>query len=346
MSLPTLSKSWTFNCNNAIAAQGTALLDNQTLILAIVNALLASGKWTVHYSCNSTVAGTAGDGVNRWSTPSNLVGANPGTAHSWMVLKNTNMPGGNYQIRIEIPNSIGSGALTVARSINAGFTGGSTTTAPTATDQVVLISGTTYGGPSTDQAMRWSTEVSSDGQCTRVIVAGGGSLRGFWYFDQTSNPDTGTTYPAGDFVGGSATVAYTPGLTTTQVYPISATPGTASLGYVSQLIALTSPSSINSNWPIVPAALIGTTAGVFGYLGMFQDMWVGSASVASGDSYPGAPNWAATTPYSTTGMQVTNGSNVYTLATPGTSASSGGPTGTGTGITDGTCVWNFFSATM
>jgi len=343
MALPTLSKSWIFNCNNLIAAQGTVVLDNQTLLLAVVNALLATGKWTVFYSCNSVAAGTAGDGVNRWLTPTNLVGNSPGSAHSWIVLKNTNMPGGNYQILIEVPGNITSAGLTFKRSINAGFTGGSTTNAPTSTDQVSFLATAAYGGPSNDQAMRWSVEVSTDGQCTRVIFAAGGALRGLWYLEKTANPDAGTTYPVAEFVGGTNTGSYTPSLTAIQIYPLAGVAGTASVGYVSQLTNLTSPSSINLNWPIVPACAVGTT-GAFGYLGMFQDMWVGSASIASGDSYPGAPNWTANTVYAL-GAQVTNGSNVYTCTTAGTSAASGGPTGTGTGIADNTCVWSFFSAT-
>lgn len=51
--------------------------------------------------------------------------------------------------------------------------------------------------------------------------------------------------------------------------------------------------------------------------------------------------WAASHAYST-GDRITNDSGkVYYCATAGTSASSGGPTGTGTGITDGTAVWNY-----
>lgn len=50
--------------------------------------------------------------------------------------------------------------------------------------------------------------------------------------------------------------------------------------------------------------------------------------------------WASSTAY-TLGTRRYNGSNVYAVATAGTSAASGGPTGTGSGITDGTVVWNY-----
>ena len=53
--------------------------------------------------------------------------------------------------------------------------------------------------------------------------------------------------------------------------------------------------------------------------------------------------WAASTEYDTVGTVVVNDSGKrYRLVTAGTSASSGGPTGTGTGISDGTCVWDYY----
>lgn len=53
-----------------------------------------------------------------------------------------------------------------------------------------------------------------------------------------------------------------------------------------------------------------------------------------------AQTWAASTAYAV-GQQVGNGGNVYRCTGAGSSASSGGPTGTGTGITDGTATWAY-----
>jgi predicted secreted protein len=56
--------------------------------------------------------------------------------------------------------------------------------------------------------------------------------------------------------------------------------------------------------------------------------------------------WVALTPY-TVGKLVTNGSNVYRCTTAGTSAASGGPTGTATTpVTDGTVSWLFYGTTI
>lgn len=55
-----------------------------------------------------------------------------------------------------------------------------------------------------------------------------------------------------------------------------------------------------------------------------------------------AAAWVGSTAYTIPGHCVVNDSGkVYKLITAGTSASSGGPTGTGKGITDGTCVWDY-----
>lgn len=53
--------------------------------------------------------------------------------------------------------------------------------------------------------------------------------------------------------------------------------------------------------------------------------------------------WVASTAYPI-GYQVVNGGNVYRATAAGTSAASGGPTGTGGSITDGTVTWAYQGA--
>jgi hypothetical protein len=50
--------------------------------------------------------------------------------------------------------------------------------------------------------------------------------------------------------------------------------------------------------------------------------------------------WVISTAY-VVNEQVANGGNCYRCTTAGTSAGSGGPTGTGGSISDGTCVWAY-----
>jgi phospholipase C len=61
--------------------------------------------------------------------------------------------------------------------------------------------------------------------------------------------------------------------------------------------------------------------------------WSGSLAVAR-------PAWAANTVF-TLDDRVVNGGNVYRCTTAGKSAASGGPSGTGDGISDGGAVWDF-----
>lgn len=52
-------------------------------------------------------------------------------------------------------------------------------------------------------------------------------------------------------------------------------------------------------------------------------------------------SWQPSHAYSL-GDKVINSSNIYVCTQAGTSAASGGPTGTGVGIVDGTCKWDYF----
>jgi hypothetical protein len=58
------------------------------------------------------------------------------------------------------------------------------------------------------------------------------------------------------------------------------------------------------------------------------------------DEKSAATAWQATTAYTAADV-VSNGDNVYECTTSGTSAGSGGPTGTGVDITDNTAEWKF-----
>ncbi|WP_010545201.1 hypothetical protein [Sphingomonas elodea] len=69
--------------------------------------------------------------------------------------------------------------------------------------------------------------------------------------------------------------------------------------------------------------------------------WLGTPLVTRTDC-EGA-DWRGNQNYSLVGTISRNGANFYQLITPGTSAASGGPTGTtvDSAIVDGTCVWNY-----
>jgi hypothetical protein len=67
-----------------------------------------------------------------------------------------------------------------------------------------------------------------------------------------------------------------------------------------------------------------------------------TAAVCSLNYCPPSTAWQAATAYPTVGAFVASNNNTYVLTKAGTSAASGGPSGTGSGIVDGSCTWNFW----
>jgi hypothetical protein len=93
-----------------------------------------------------------------------------------------------------------------------------------------------------------------------------------------------------------------------------------------------------NNTPITGTGLAGGTAGHFRIVDN-----AGTTCHKQGTISYSAAAWVASTAV-VLGQRALNGGNVYIATTAGTTASSGGPTGTGSGITDGTAVWNYVSA--
>lgn len=298
MSVPTLVKTWQFVADQQITAQGTAIADNRLWVLGVKNALIgfASNPWAVQYSCSSTVAGTAGDGVDRWASSANLVWANAGSAHSWIVLKQTGIAS-NFQLLISLEAASGSGSiLTVVVSPNAGFTGGSTTARPTATDEVVVTTTTSLG--SADQSLRYTVMQSTDGECTRIVGAWAGSAQLVGIFDKPANPVSGWTVP---FVSAWSTSLAAANLSGNSASMVTRA-NSASCGLLfgceggslatSQIVTENTvgygniANELSGEWPIAPLGVIGRTSGARGRHGSMVDLWYGSTGASSGDTYP------------------------------------------------------------
>jgi hypothetical protein len=88
-------------------------------------------------------------------------------------------------------------------------------------------------------------------------------------------------------------------------------------------------------------AMTGTWDQPAAAAGGFADYYRGydTAAACHIQGYVGQ-NWAASTAWALS-QQCINGGNVYKCTTAGNSAGTGGPTGTGAGITDGTAVWTY-----
>lgn len=95
----------------------------------------------------------------------------------------------------------------------------------------------------------------------------------------------------------------------------------------------------DNGWSALQAAYFAVPASKFesglAYSGTYKTL--GDFILGANTSLNYAP-WAGNTVYALRAF-VSNGANEYELVTAGTSASSGGPSGTGAEISDGTCVW-------
>jgi hypothetical protein len=137
-------KLWQFDMNRA-KSDAVTVADCSTYFLWYWKAFLTGqiggatkGLWSVYYSCSSLVAGTAGDGVDRWgntydnTTTPTLVKFGGG-AHSWVVLRkamdNPNMKGSYLYMLLDWSVSANNLAPPVVSTVAP--TGGSTTAAPT-----------------------------------------------------------------------------------------------------------------------------------------------------------------------------------------------------------------------
>ncbi len=310
MPVPSLNKTWqytygggTSSLNRLRATSGVLLTDMREAMFLIKTILIgfASNPWTVVSSSDSSTAG-AGD---KWLTSSNLVWNTAGVAHSWIVLQQDGIQTG-FQLCIDLTPSGGSQANFFASM--AGFTGGSTTARPTATDENQL-------GPTnttwlrTDAGTVWLNVVqSSDGQCTRVFAfnaAVGSTLAApgaFWLLDRPQDPVTGWTNPYVGMVRGQAAgtalttynnlVNTAPSTNllrgrhstfnfdanfTTELY------GTSTI-YLGDRLQL--PNDISGEYAIVPCGFASETASAVGRHGNLFDLWMGPANVHSGDTFP------------------------------------------------------------
>lgn len=300
MALPTLTKTWQFNVNQLIAYTGNLLDTNRLFHLTYKNTLtgFASSPWAMRYSCNSVTAGTPGDGVDRLTTAANFVFGNIGAAHSWYVLRQTGT-GSNTELLVSLESASSNGqSAFIAMSPNAGFTGGSTTLKPTATDSVTMYSGTGWlinGTPT----YRLHAQLSTDGQCTRIFNYDGGTTRNVLIIDKPYLPTAGWSNPVVGFaaVGSALLASYMCSPLGNLSANINGTPSlimATSEGVASQLLSANTAcllaNEISGEWPMFPAGIASITTGTRGRHGTFQDLWFGSNNVNSGDTYPNSPS--------------------------------------------------------
>jgi len=247
---------------------------------------------TIGYSCDGATAGTANDGVNRWTSQANMAARwpNGSTTRLWMVLKFPSLggSGSGAQVLITSPTTnTGTAAVSgsVVFSASAGFTGGSITTNPMATDQQILISSSNLEqGNNTNRAYRFSVVQSTDGLDTRVYCYSAGSLAFIMMANTAESLDSGVSngmafsyWSSASFPAfGSWSFASKP----------ASTIATTFLGYNQPLCSINQASDYSGLWPVSPCDLFANSASNHGHVGMLPDIWITSSSVVAGDTAP------------------------------------------------------------
>lgn len=301
MTVPTFAKTWQFNVNQVVTATGVASTTSRNALFIIKAALIsfATNPWTVRNSVNGT--GAAPAGTDTWLTNTALIGAAPGTNHSWIQLRQTGIAT-NFELVIDCNTSSSLANATIVISPSAGFTGGTATARPTATDEIVLITTANWGGITTDNNIIVNVWQSTDGQCTRVITCSQSIAAGFWFFDLPQNPVTGWTNPSASYAFGSpGTQLASAALTLCAASAPLRGRGTGTfnmwMGVEGQSAAydvgaITSTNDFDGNLPFFIIGVASVTPGARGRHANLFDMYMNQISPGlTGDVFPVAHPW-------------------------------------------------------
>lgn len=316
MAMPSVVKTWQHSVNQTLGPYGTFTLQQQSLMFALKQTLttFSSAPWSVLRSSNSVASGIG----DTWATTADLVWSNQGdtgTARSWIVLGQTGM-GSNFQWLISCQSNGQSPgpehSVFMAISPNAGFTGGTTTTRPTATDEQIIIvgaSGTNNGvwvsPTNAAQANRFVLHVShaSDGSATRVH---------FWYNSRhmtfltfgkvvdspAVNPLSywGFCFPnvaGGQDDNSKATYAKWNDIARLNFFyngtVFNGAGYCTSEGFITSMVGeqILVANEIDGTWPISTMGVQGVPIALRGRIGRIVDCWWTSTALADGDSFPG-----------------------------------------------------------
>ena len=324
MPLPSLQKTWQFNVNQAIAAKATSVLQLQALLFAIKQSFVgfAQSPWTVKRSSD----GVGASNSDLWVSSANLVTGNLLTSpRAWIVLKQSALApsgGTGFELLIDLQSQNGDSAIGLIASPNAGFTGGTTTSRPTATDEMYLQTpgsdtpaigyNAAYGG-ATLTSYRLHAMQSTDGQCTRMFLyrtSGTPVCCAILMFDKLANPTPNIDLPyyacwygsnASNVASMTNYVRSGNGLQMLNLR-INGTPSRATMcaectGSTILATTQTFANELSSEWPLWPIGAVSEATdgsptdlrqgvGVLGRLGNLFDVWFGSTGVSTLDTYP------------------------------------------------------------
>jgi len=285
MALPTKNKTWQFDVNQII--YGTTeeeCIDN--LFLALKNSLknFVSSPWTVWGSSNSVSVNTGG-GIDYWVNESNLVHSS--AAHSWIVLESIN----GTQLCIDL-NSTTKYNGSIIFSPGGLFTGGSTSSGPTASDQYTMVNSSNLYSSGVITS-RLHILHSTDGYCTRIISYTNNQPRLFIICDVPHEPIPGWSNQVFTYKYNiSSSLSYNLYNDNSNVYTRIGSTNLdlycTSEGFVNAMIGenMIYADDDTGEWAMSPIGLVSTASPHRGRKGSLVDIWWGSTAISGGSTYP------------------------------------------------------------
>mgnify|MGYP006971703393 FL=1 len=308
MALPTKTKTW----NAAVLRQnptGDTREMARNIWYFIKDTLLTAG-WTVLNSCDASTYG-AGD---KWTDATKLNWHWSSAPFSWITLAAPAGLSADLELCIACSNTAGvwvgaHSSLKIYWSQSAGFTGGNTTTRPTATDELALRdgvynndSGRWTNGDEQVQNVIYTVNIaySNDGDFRFALYEGGGihiltllleEGENFVGADWATPPIVGFCWRFGSWgqLNDATYIRVRMNGNNTNVYG-------ATLGYISAMIGQ-NQVLVNEvgdgGWPLDEIVLFSSTAGRRGKFGKLVDLYYTSDGVSNGSTFPsdGSRQW-------------------------------------------------------
>jgi hypothetical protein len=264
--------------------------DNQDYIFKLKQFLIgfATNPWTVWGSSDSV--NYSGGGVDYWVDSSDLIWGSG--AHSWIVLQQAGI-GTNFSICFDLLYTSYQNWTLVVSPV-AGFTGGSASSRPTASDEVVLVSNSYHGGQTSAFTGKLHVCQANDGSCTRWVLNRGGDCSAFGIFDKPKSPFTGWLNPSifgfkGSISGGACSIS--------QWNDTANLKSRVSTNFSLYMTCEGWQASIGSDlgvadedsgdWPVMPIGLASETPGYRGHFkGSIYDLWWGPTALNTADTFP------------------------------------------------------------
>jgi len=306
MAAPTKEKTWEYDLNNTTFADGTfvgnAFESTSRRLFLIKEILINNGSttftvpWTVTSSSDSSTAGAS----DLWVDAGDLIWRDDDTSNvfSWIVLRQTGISA-TFELLItcEEDNAGNDGKQIGVWVAQAGFTGGTTTARPTASDERQLRDSTSSGywgsGPPgvayTSQTHVW---MSNDGEITRILICIDGEFTGYWAFEKPKNVVTPWTNPYFATVQGDSDVV-TSQLTYSKYYDsanmasrfsgIDTSLYMSGEGFASQAAgeAVVDPNQLTDDFAASAIGLHSLTSNFRGRQGEVADLWWGYTDTAN-----------------------------------------------------------------